>query len=309
MIGDVEVAIVDPHRPGQAHRDLPHLLPVARNLRQPLFDGGQQRLIAQPVARLAQDRQRTDVHRRRGVLQLIERGVRRRQPGHIAAPPYVPYELVHSTICRHANRPSRLRTARVRRRGRCAMIIRFVCHSPAGRSMAPHVSRESSVSTVSHPSYTARRPANRRGHPRRRLRAAARDVRHVPAPVTDHAAAAQYPAPPRHPLEPACRCRCAQAASSPTPRCAGCSKSSTAAGRSPTAAVLAAGLVDSVLSAICADAPGRRGGAAPGAAAAGEVSTAAEVFGTYSRGQRVHAIACRIEQFAGRWQVVALHIG
>lgn len=41
--------------------------------------------------------------------------------------------------------------------------------------------------------------------------------------------------------------------------------------------------------------------------------TAAEVFGSYSRGHRVHAIACRVEQVpAGngtRWQVVALHIG
>jgi hypothetical protein len=37
---------------------------------------------------------------------------------------------------------------------------------------------------------------------------------------------------------------------------------------------------------------------------------AAEVFGTYSRGPRIHAIACRIEKAAGgRWQVVALHIG
>jgi hypothetical protein len=37
---------------------------------------------------------------------------------------------------------------------------------------------------------------------------------------------------------------------------------------------------------------------------------AAEVFGTYSRSDRIHAIACRIEQVAGgRWQVVALHIG
>jgi hypothetical protein len=36
---------------------------------------------------------------------------------------------------------------------------------------------------------------------------------------------------------------------------------------------------------------------------------AAEVFGSYSRGQRMHAIACRIELFDGRWQVVALHIG
>ena len=41
--------------------------------------------------------------------------------------------------------------------------------------------------------------------------------------------------------------------------------------------------------------------------------TAAEVFGTYSRGDRIHAIACRVEQVsassAARWLVVALHIG
>lgn len=37
---------------------------------------------------------------------------------------------------------------------------------------------------------------------------------------------------------------------------------------------------------------------------------AAEVFGTYSRGRRIHAIACRVELEAdNRWQVVALHIG
>jgi hypothetical protein len=40
---------------------------------------------------------------------------------------------------------------------------------------------------------------------------------------------------------------------------------------------------------------------------------AAEVFGTYSRGDRIHAIACRLEQVPAtsgtRWLVVALHIG
>ncbi len=40
---------------------------------------------------------------------------------------------------------------------------------------------------------------------------------------------------------------------------------------------------------------------------------AAEVFGTYSRGDRIHAIACRVEQVSGgngtRWLMVALHIG
>jgi Family of unknown function (DUF6459) len=40
---------------------------------------------------------------------------------------------------------------------------------------------------------------------------------------------------------------------------------------------------------------------------------AAEIFGTYSRGNRIHAIACRVEQMSAangtRWLVVALHIG
>lgn len=81
--------------------------------------------------------------------------------------------------------------------------------------------------------------------------------------------------------------------------------------------LLAPGLVDSVL------AVGRTG-AADGAAVlrrmrlqpAGrrDAETAAEVFGSYSRGTRVHALACRVEleQLGGgrvRWLVVALHIG
>jgi len=83
--------------------------------------------------------------------------------------------------------------------------------------------------------------------------------------------------------------------------------------------LLAAGLVDSVL---CANrfAAGRLAADADGAAvlrrlrlqavAASDRLAAAEVFGSYRRGRRVHAIACRIERVAGgRWQVVALHIG
>ena len=41
--------------------------------------------------------------------------------------------------------------------------------------------------------------------------------------------------------------------------------------------------------------------------------TAAEIAASYSRGERVHAIACRVEQVmtatGPRWQVVALHMG
>jgi hypothetical protein len=45
------------------------------------------------------------------------------------------------------------------------------------------------------------------------------------------------------------------------------------------------------------------------AAAVDGEATAAEVFGTYTRGGRVRAIAGRIEVVGGRWTVTALQIG
>ena len=84
--------------------------------------------------------------------------------------------------------------------------------------------------------------------------------------------------------------------------------------------LLAATLVDSVLAANQTTV-GRQAAAvlrrvrlqAVGGCGAGGDATAAEVFGTYSRGRRLHAIACRVEQLRAtdgvRWQVVALHIG
>jgi hypothetical protein len=78
--------------------------------------------------------------------------------------------------------------------------------------------------------------------------------------------------------------------------------------------LLAGGLVDSLLS--LAAAQGRESAAVlrrvrvQSCSPSGE---AAEVSATYSRGRRVHAIACRVEQVPTpngvRWQVVALHIG
>jgi len=78
--------------------------------------------------------------------------------------------------------------------------------------------------------------------------------------------------------------------------------------------LLVAGLVDSVLRANRFTA-GHDGAAVLRrlrlqAAGAPDRVAAAEVFGSYSRGRRIHAIACRIERIKdGRWQVVALHIG
>jgi hypothetical protein len=81
--------------------------------------------------------------------------------------------------------------------------------------------------------------------------------------------------------------------------------------------LLVPGLVDSVLSVDGARA--RRQGAAVlrrmrlQPVGRRDPETAAEVFGSYSRGDRIHAIAARVEKLPTssgvRWQVVALHIG
>ena len=93
--------------------------------------------------------------------------------------------------------------------------------------------------------------------------------------------------------------------------------------------LLAAGLAESVLSAsrfvACQDGAAVLRRLRLQAVRARDRIPAAEVFGTYSRGCRIHAVACRIELRAlpceggtppagggvtgGRWQVVALHIG
>jgi Family of unknown function (DUF6459) len=81
--------------------------------------------------------------------------------------------------------------------------------------------------------------------------------------------------------------------------------------------LLVPGLVDSVLS-VSQSAAGRQGAAVlrrvrlqP--AGYRDPEAAAEVFGSYSRGDRIHAIAARVEKLpasgGARWQVVALHIG
>jgi hypothetical protein len=79
--------------------------------------------------------------------------------------------------------------------------------------------------------------------------------------------------------------------------------------------MLTAGLVDSVRP----QSPAAAGGAAIlrrlrlQVVGPGEPPDAIEVFGTYTRGRRTHAIACRIapvrDEGQHRWRVVALHIG
>ncbi|MEO6793580.1 MAG: Rv3235 family protein [Mycobacterium sp.] len=83
--------------------------------------------------------------------------------------------------------------------------------------------------------------------------------------------------------------------------------------------LLVVGLAESVLSVGLAAATSR---ALPATlqrvrvqpAGSSEPTTAVEAFGTYRRGLRTHALACRIERVAGTrpaigWRIVALHIG
>lgn len=86
--------------------------------------------------------------------------------------------------------------------------------------------------------------------------------------------------------------------------------------------LLVAGLAQSVLSVRPVSATGRTEPATlqrvrVQPAGSGEPARAVEVFGTYRRGRRTHALACRIEsvpepKYDGdntAWQIVALHIG
>ena len=88
--------------------------------------------------------------------------------------------------------------------------------------------------------------------------------------------------------------------------------------------MLAPSLVDSVVSigrSAAVHTPGRAGAAVLRrirlqSAGHRDPETAAEVFGSYSRGDRIHAIACRVERVpagvgstGSRWLMVALHIG
>ena len=83
--------------------------------------------------------------------------------------------------------------------------------------------------------------------------------------------------------------------------------------------LLSSGLVDSLLPLMA----GRPAGAARlrrviaqpvgGRAGIGADGACAEIAANYSRGDRLHAIACRVQQRPGptgpQWQVVALHLG
>ena len=74
--------------------------------------------------------------------------------------------------------------------------------------------------------------------------------------------------------------------------------------------LLSSGLVDSLLPLLAARPAGparlRRVTAQP-------IGDCAEIAASYSRGERLHAVACRVQPTAGptgpRWQVVALHLG
>jgi len=79
--------------------------------------------------------------------------------------------------------------------------------------------------------------------------------------------------------------------------------------------MLSTGLIDSVVS-FASAAPARQGGAVLRRVrlqASGPDERAFEVSASYTRGPRLHAVACRVELVGtpqgGGWQVVALHMG
>ncbi|QLL08573.1 Rv3235 family protein [Mycobacterium vicinigordonae] len=140
-----------------------------------------------------------------------------------------------------------------------------------------------------------------------------RPATHAPArPATSRARSQAGYTPPAAPLSPQMR-QAAQFADAALRRVLEVIDRRRPAGQ--LRSVLAPDLVDSVLASSLRLAP------QPGAAmlrrmrlqptGGGTASTAAEVFGIYSRGERIHAIAARVERLpvGGQWLLVALHIG
>jgi hypothetical protein len=64
VVGDVELGVVDPHRPGEVAGHVPHLLAVARHQRDPLLDELHEPVVVEARLRPLEDRYRADVHRR-----------------------------------------------------------------------------------------------------------------------------------------------------------------------------------------------------------------------------------------------------
>ena len=127
--------------------------------------------------------------------------------------------------------------------------------------------------------------------------------------------------PGRGPIDRDARCyrhRCGRPRCSPTPRCAGSWRSWTGVGRRricirclpPDWPIrwyrLARRRRQATLQRVRVQPAG-----------SGEPASAVEVFGTYRRGRRTHALACRVESIPGpgisgkgpAWRIVALHIG
>ena len=119
----------------------------------------------------------------------------------------------------------------------------------------------------------------------------------------------QPAAPPARPAT-SCQRRCGRRPSSPTPRCAGCWKSSTVAVPPPSCGPCSRRPWWIPWWRWAARRPGRQGAAVVRRmrlqpAGHRDPDTAAEVFGCYSRGDRIHAIACRVERFRWRCNPVA----
>lgn len=98
VVPEVEVDIVDPHWPVVLERNEPHLLAVARHLRQLGRNHGQN--VGELRRRSLEDGDRGNVHRTRGVLDVEERRIQRTQALHgnlrvstaSVTPPYRPPE-------------------------------------------------------------------------------------------------------------------------------------------------------------------------------------------------------------------------
>jgi hypothetical protein len=87
VVTDVELLVVDPHRVGDASRDLAHLLAVARDEGDALLDEGHEAFEVEAALGCLEDGDPAYVHGRGRLLEVEERDVERAQPiGHRTSP-------------------------------------------------------------------------------------------------------------------------------------------------------------------------------------------------------------------------------
>ena len=80
VVREIKVGVIDPNRASDSEGNLPNPLAVAWNERDSLRDDFDKPVVVEALVRRAENRHASDVHGRRGVVQVQQRRVERAHP-------------------------------------------------------------------------------------------------------------------------------------------------------------------------------------------------------------------------------------